>query len=64
MPNKFQTNKVVMTSALQMFMKCGDIFKAEQIFNRIEKKNLIALSVMMNGKKRFLPNNSYFRSVF
>ena len=51
MPKKFHNNIVVMTSVLQMFMKCGDITKAEQLFNRIQNKNLIVFSVMMNGKK-------------
>ena len=51
MPKKFDNNTVVITSALQMFIKCGDISKAEQLFNRIEKKNLFTYSIMMNGKK-------------
>ncbi|CAF3311704.1 unnamed protein product [Rotaria sp. Silwood2] len=38
MPKKFSNNIVVISSALQMFIKCGDMIKAEQLFNQIEKK--------------------------
>lgn len=51
MPKKFHNNSVVITSALQMFVKCGNISKAEQLFNTIQNKNLFTFSVMMNGKK-------------
>ncbi len=50
MPKKFHNNIVIITSALQMFIKCGEISKAEELFNRIENKNLFTYSVMMNGK--------------
>jgi hypothetical protein len=53
MPKQFHNNIVVISSALLMFTKCGDISKAEQLFNRTEKKNLIVVSIMMNGKKMF-----------
>ncbi|CAF2853700.1 unnamed protein product [Rotaria sp. Silwood2] len=48
MPKIFHNNIVMMTAALQMFIKCGEISKAEQLFSRIQKKNLFAVSVMMN----------------
>ena len=51
MPKNFSNNIVVVSSALQMFIKCGDIIKAEQLFNRIEKKDSFTYSTMMNGKK-------------
>ena len=51
MPKKFHNNIVIITAALQMFIKCGEISKAEELFNRIENKNLFTYSVMMNGKK-------------
>lgn len=49
MPNKFKTNDVVLTSALQMFVKCNDMSKAEQLFIQM-KKNPFAYSIMMNSK--------------
>ncbi|CAF1202782.1 unnamed protein product [Didymodactylos carnosus] len=49
MPKKFYNNIVIITSALQMFLKCGDISTAEELFNRIQNKNLIVFTVMMKG---------------
>ena len=51
MPKKYHHNTVITTAALQMFIKCGDISKAEELFDRIENKSLFTYSIMMNGKK-------------
>lgn len=51
MPKKFSKNEVVITCALEMFAKSGDISEAEEIFRQISRKNPIVFSVMMNGKQ-------------
>ncbi|CAF0862568.1 unnamed protein product [Adineta ricciae] len=51
MPKKFSKNEVVTTCALEMFAKSGDIYKAEEIFHQVSKKNPIVFSAMMNGKQ-------------
>ena len=50
MPIKFQNNPIVLTSALHMFVQCGDISAGEKLFSRIEK-NKITYSAMMMGKE-------------
>ena len=37
MPKKYHNDIVIINSALQMFIKCGDISKAEELFNRIRE---------------------------
>ena len=54
MPNKFHENSIVLTSALQMFLRSKNISAAEQIFEKIKEKNLIVFSIMMNGKFNFI----------
>ncbi len=51
MPKRYHNNIVITTAALQMFIKCGHISKAEELFNQIENKNSFTYSIMMNGKK-------------
>ncbi|CAF3240268.1 unnamed protein product [Rotaria socialis] len=60
MPKEFHKNIVVITAALQMFIKCGDISKAEELFNAIENKNLFTFSTMMNG---FILNKQEQRAI-
>ncbi|CAF1052345.1 unnamed protein product [Adineta steineri] len=60
MPKNYYNSIVAITSALHMFTKCGDISKAEQLFNQIKKKNLIVYGAMMNG---YLENNMEQRAV-
>ncbi|CAF1049834.1 unnamed protein product [Adineta steineri] len=60
MPKNYHNSIVVITSALHMFTKCGDISKAEQLFNEIKKKNLIVYGAMMNG---YLENNMEQRAI-
>ncbi len=47
MPKKCNNNIVITTAALRMFIKCGDISKAEELFNRIENKNSFTCILMM-----------------
>lgn len=54
MPKAFSNNIVIISSALQMFVKHGQMGKAEELFNRIEKKNSFTYSIMMNGKQNYL----------
>ncbi|CAF1431394.1 unnamed protein product [Rotaria sp. Silwood1] len=60
MPKNFSNNIIVITSALQMFIKWGDMYKAEQLFNRIENKNSFTYSIMMNG---FILNKQEERAI-
>jgi hypothetical protein len=48
LPVKYQSNTVVLTSALHMLMTHGDIPAGEQLFARIEK-NTITYDAMMSG---------------
>jgi hypothetical protein len=50
MPTKYQNNPIILTSALYMFVHCGDISNSEELFSRIEK-NIVTYGVMMIGKK-------------
>jgi pentatricopeptide repeat protein len=49
MPQSFQTNHVVASSALHMFMKFGDVEEAERIFSRMKSPDMSINGVMMNG---------------
>ena len=49
LPIKLENDRIVLTSALQMLIKCGDISSAEKLFSRM-KKNDLTFSVMMAGK--------------
>ena len=51
MPTMFANDRILLNSALNMFMKCGDTSTAEQIFSRMNK-DLISWSIMMNGQTR------------
>jgi hypothetical protein len=44
----FQNNKIVLNSAMNLFNKCEDISKSEEIFSKMEK-NVISYSIMMQG---------------
>ena len=49
MPKKYQQNPVLLTSFLQMLIKCGDLHSAEEFFNRMEKKSVFVYAIMMTG---------------
>ncbi|CAF4372101.1 unnamed protein product, partial [Rotaria sordida] len=49
MPNDYRNDNVVLTSAIDMFMKFGDVESAERIFDSIKKENIITYGAMMKG---------------
>lgn len=49
MPEQHQNNIVVLTSALHMLLKGGDMDTAEQLFARMNK-NVVTYGAMMSGK--------------
>ncbi len=48
MPKIFHNNTVVLSSAMNLFNKCEDISKSEEIFSKMEK-NVISYTIMMKG---------------
>jgi hypothetical protein len=48
MPEIFHNDKIVLNSALNLFNKCEDISKSEEIFSSM-KKDLFSYSIMMKG---------------
>jgi len=48
MPKTFHNNKIVLCSAMNLFNKCEDISKSEEIFSKMEK-NLFSYTIMMKG---------------
>lgn len=48
-PRNFWKNPILVHSAIQMLMKIGHVDRAEQIFHRIEEKNVDSYIIMMNG---------------
>jgi len=49
MPNDFQDKNVILTSAIHMLMKFGDVKHAEQVFQLVKKKDIVSYGAMMNG---------------
>ena len=45
----FQNNPTVLTSAIDMLMRFGDVTNAERLFGRMTNKNIITYGAMMNG---------------
>ncbi|CAF4305886.1 unnamed protein product [Rotaria sordida] len=52
MPKHFHNNNVLLTSALNMLMKFGDVENAENIFQMMKKKDVIAYGAMMKARER------------
>jgi hypothetical protein len=48
MPKIFHKNIVVLSSAMNLFNKCEEISKSEEIFSQMEK-NVISSLIMMQG---------------
>ncbi|CAF3342193.1 unnamed protein product [Rotaria sp. Silwood2] len=48
-PVIYRNNNIILTSAIHMLMKFGDVQSAERIFNSIEKKDIITYNALMNG---------------
>ncbi|CAF1342565.1 unnamed protein product [Rotaria sordida] len=49
MPKTFYNNNIILTSAIDMLMKFGDVENAENLFQMMKKKDVIAYGAMMNG---------------
>ncbi|CAF4779253.1 unnamed protein product, partial [Rotaria magnacalcarata] len=49
MPRNLRNDNIVLTSAIHMFMKFGDIRLAESLFQSIKKKDVYTFGVLMNG---------------
>jgi pentatricopeptide repeat protein len=49
MQNNFRNNTVILTSAICMLMKFGDITHAEHLFELIKEKDIVTYISMMNG---------------
>jgi pentatricopeptide repeat protein len=49
MPNNFQNNQIILTSAINMLMKYHEITDAENIFQMIKQKDIVSYVVMLNG---------------
>ena len=50
MPEQFRNANVLLTSAIDMLMKFGDVKEAEHLFELNKKKNIITFGAMLNGK--------------
>ena len=49
MPKHFRNNNNLLTSAIDMLMRFGDVKEAEHLFDTIKKKDIISYGAMMNG---------------
>ena len=50
MSSTLLNNTVVISSAIHMLMKFGDVAHAERLFQRINQKNVVTYGAMMKGK--------------
>ncbi|CAF5081652.1 unnamed protein product, partial [Rotaria sp. Silwood1] len=48
-PQNFRNDNIVLTSAMHMLMKFGDIKNAENVFQSIQKKDIITYGALMKG---------------
>jgi len=49
MANDFRNNTILLTSAIHMLMRFGDVKCAEQLFQSIKKTDVISYGAMMKG---------------
>lgn len=68
MPESFHSNSCVLTSMLDVSMKCGDVSYAESLFNKSTKKELAMYAAMMRGQNlelffRLIHSNSSFQDI-
>ena len=49
MPNVYRNDNILLTSALHMLMKFGDVSDAEHMFELNQKKDIISYNAMMKG---------------
>ncbi len=50
MPKDCQQDNIILTSAVNMLLKFGDVQTAENIFRLIMKKDVVTYGAMMQGK--------------
>ena len=50
LPIEFKSDVVLVNSVLRMFIKCGDMSSAEQIFVQM-KRDFFTYSIMMTGER-------------
>ncbi|CAF5083990.1 unnamed protein product, partial [Rotaria sp. Silwood1] len=60
MPDIHRNNNVLLTSALDVLMKFGDVQGAEDVFNSIKTKDIITYNAMMNG---YVGNKMYGKAL-
>ena len=48
-PDNYRNNNVILTSAIHMLMKFGDVQSAEHVFRSIKKKDINNYGALMNG---------------
>ena len=51
MPSDFLNDTILLTSAIHMLMRFGDVKSAEQLFESIKKTDVISYGAMMKGNK-------------
>jgi pentatricopeptide repeat protein len=49
MPEKYFQDTIMMTSALKMFLKIGDMDKAKELFTSMKSKDLVSYGAMIKG---------------
>ncbi|CAF5147945.1 unnamed protein product, partial [Rotaria sp. Silwood1] len=59
-PKYFHNDNVIITSALDMLMKFGDVENAENFFQMMKKKDVIAYNAMMKG---YVENKMYEKTL-
>ena len=53
LPKTVHSNTYLLTSLLDVYMKCGDVSSAQQLFNKSTKKELSMYGAMMKGSTSF-----------
>ncbi|CAF1590729.1 unnamed protein product, partial [Rotaria magnacalcarata] len=60
MPENYRNHNVISTSAINMFMKFGDVETAQRIFRSIKVKDIISYNVMMKG---YIENKTFEKAL-
>ncbi|CAF3989148.1 unnamed protein product, partial [Rotaria sordida] len=60
MPKHFHNDNILLTSAINMLMKFGDVENAENFFQTMKKKDVIAYGAMMKG---YVENKMYEKTL-
>ena len=51
MPSSMLNDALLVSSAIHMLMKFGDVSHAERLFQKLKKKGTVIYGAMMNGKR-------------